>query len=110
MSVAWAERDLYEQFEPKKDSLYFRVGVQGLISFHGRNCRIRKPISDEQRQSLFDDSAFIRISSDCYVNLNRISAIEDDYLCFRDGDDRIPVSRRAQQMIRKRLEEQTLVN
>lgn len=110
MSVAWAEKDLYEQFEPRKDSLYFKVGAHGLISFHGQNCNIRKPITAEQRQSLIDDTAFIRISSDCYVNVNRITAIEDDCLYFKDGDNRIPVTRRVQQLIRKRIEERTPLN
>ena len=108
MSVAM-ERDLYEQFEPKEDSLYFRIGEQGVICFHGNNCHIRKRISGEQRTDLMTDSAFVRVSSDCYVNVKRISMIESDCLYFGEksyGEKRMPISRRIRQELLKRLEEQ----
>jgi DNA-binding LytR/AlgR family response regulator len=107
MNVA-QEQDLYEQFEPKKDTLFFRIGAQDLISFHGRNYHIRKRISPDQRKSLFDDSSFIRVSTDCYVNVNRVTAVEDDCLFFQEktyGLNRMPVSRKMQELIRERIEQ-----
>ena len=107
MSVA-LERDLYEQFEPREDSLYFKIGEGGVICFHGCNCHIRKRMSSEQIASLFNDSAFVQISSDCYVNVKRITEIEEDCLYFSEklhGDKRIPITKRVREQILQRLNE-----
>ncbi|MBN2984544.1 LytTR family transcriptional regulator DNA-binding domain-containing protein [Cohnella algarum] len=100
----------YEVIEPKRDTLYFRVGSHGLISFHGRNYNIKKRMSSEQRNELMRDADFLRVGSDCYVNLNKISTIADDYLYFGDqgaGCKRLPVSKRKQQIIRQLLRERS---
>lgn|SRR5690606_16358788 len=105
MSVA-KERDYYEHFEPREDSLFFRIGEGGVICFHGRNCHIRKRMSGEQRDHLFQDSSFVRISPDCYVNLKGITDVEEHALIFGEknyGDKRIPVSRRVRAEILERL-------
>ncbi len=105
MNVA-QELDLYEQFEPKKDSLFFRIGAPNLISFHGRNYQIKKRITADQMKSLIDDSSFIRVSPDCYVNVNRVTAVENDCLFFQEktyGQNRMPVSRKMQEIIRERI-------
>ncbi len=111
MNVAH-ELDLYEQFEPRKDSLFFRIGgTPDLISFHGRNYRIRKRITADQMKSLIDDSSFIRVSTDCYVNVNRVTAVEDDCLFFQEktyGQNRMPVSRKMQEIIRERIGQRAL--
>jgi|HigsolmetaAR204D_1030405.scaffolds.fasta_scaffold00596_19 DNA-binding LytR/AlgR family response regulator len=100
----------YEVIDPKKDTLYFRVGSHGLISFHGRNYNIKRRMSAEQRLGLMQDPDFVRVSSDCYANLNKISAIVDDYIYFEDqnpGGKRLPVSKRKQQIIRQLLRERS---
>ena len=35
-------KDMYEDFEPNRDTYFFKVGNGGLISFHGRNYNIRR--------------------------------------------------------------------
>ncbi|MBB6635629.1 LytTR family transcriptional regulator DNA-binding domain-containing protein [Cohnella thailandensis] len=100
--------NLYDTFEPQKDSLYFKVGTHGLISFHGRNYNIKKRMSPEQRNGLLRDDTFFRLTSDCYVNVDKISDIAEDCLIFGDrsaGSKKLPVSKRKQQIIKQLLSE-----
>jgi hypothetical protein len=102
MNAALQEKNVYEDFEPRQDTLFFKVGAYGLISFHGRNFNIKKRLSAEERNRLITDtSTFCRVSSDCYVNLIKISVMSDDCLFFGDSSKRISCSKRKQQMIRQ---------
>jgi hypothetical protein len=102
MNVALQEKNVYEDFEPRNDTLFFKVGVHGLISFHGRNYNIKKRMSTEERNRLLSDTTtFFRISSDCYVNMRNISVMGDEYLFFGDTSKRLFCSQRKQQMIRQ---------
>lgn len=104
MNVALQERDVYEDFEPRQDTLFFKVGAHGLISFHGRNYNIKKRLSaDERNRLITDTSNFFRVSSDCYVNLHNISVMGDQHIFFGDTSKRLPCSQRKQQMIRQLL-------
>ncbi|WP_166238996.1 LytTR family transcriptional regulator DNA-binding domain-containing protein [Paenibacillus turpanensis] len=106
MDAAVRIKDVYEDFEPKADSLFFKTGSHGLISFHGNNYNIKKRMSAEQKERLTNDPAFVQISTDCYVNVLKIIAIEDDHLCFgvfKGEAKRIPVSKRKQQIIKQML-------
>jgi hypothetical protein len=101
MNVALQEKNVYEDFEPRNDTLFFKVGAHGLISFHGRNYNIKKRMSAEERNRLISDSStFFRISSDCYVNVTNITVMSEDHLLFGDSSKRISCSKRKQQMIR----------
>lgn len=105
MNVALQEKNVYEDFEPRQDILYFKVGAHGLISFHGRNYNIKKRLSADERTRLLSDSAtFFRISSDCYVNVRNISVMGDHHLFFDDTSKRLPCSYRKQQLIRQLLD------
>jgi hypothetical protein len=75
-------KDIYEDFEPSKDTFFFKVGSGGLISFHGKNYNITKKLSADQKHSLIQDAAFVRISSNCYVNVDKISSLEKDHIRF----------------------------
>ena len=100
MNLTLLDKDIYEQFEQKKDSLFFKIVVGGLTSFHSR----RMPA--EQRSSLVIDNAFIQIAADCYVNVEMITAIENDCLYFGESMEdpkQAPVTRRKQQIIREML-------
>lgn len=102
MNAALQEKNVYEDFEPRHDTLFFKVGTHGLISFHGRNYNIKKRMSAEERTRLISDtSTFFRVSSDCYVNVLNISVMSDDYVFFGDSSKRISCSKRKQQIIRQ---------
>ncbi|MCC3373309.1 LytTR family transcriptional regulator DNA-binding domain-containing protein [Cohnella sp. REN36] len=99
---------LYDSFEPHDEAYFFRVGAYGLVCFHGRNYNIKKRMSAEETTRLTQDAAFMRISSDCYVNVNRVLEIEGDCICFGEGpglNNRLPVSRRKQQLVRQAMNE-----
>ncbi|TFE28566.1 hypothetical protein [Cohnella luojiensis] len=102
MNVALQEKNVYEDFEPRQDTLFFKVGAHGLISFHGRNYNIKKRLSADERNRLITDSAtFFRITSDCYVNVRNISGLGEDHIFFGDTSKRLSCSHRKQQMIRQ---------
>jgi hypothetical protein len=103
MNVALHDKNRYEDFEPKTDTLFFKVGSHDLISFHGRNYNIKKRLSTDEKFRLMSDAAFVRLDSHCYVNAGKISRIEADAICFGDSGKRIPCSKRKQQMIRERI-------
>lgn len=103
VNVALQAKDVYEDFEPRSDSLFFKVGSHGLISFHGRNYNIKKRMSAEERNLLLSDSSFVRVSSDCYVNVEKVSHIENDGLHFEDCSKSVPCSRRAQEAVKPYL-------
>ncbi|WP_255570429.1 LytTR family transcriptional regulator DNA-binding domain-containing protein [Cohnella sp. CFH 77786] len=100
MSGATRDKNVYEDFEPRTDTLFFKVdSSHGLVSFHGRNYNIKKRLSADERNRLMSDAAFFRLDSNCYVNAGKISRMEDDAICFGDTNKRIPCSKRKQQMI-----------
>ncbi|GGG06656.1 LytTR family transcriptional regulator DNA-binding domain-containing protein [Paenibacillus abyssi] len=102
MSVALEAKSVYE-FEVATDILFFKVGSHNLVSFHGRNYHIKKRMSAEQLQKLVAETGFVQVRSDCYVNVGKISSVEDDHLYFgqKNGDCKaIPVTRRKQQLIK----------
>ncbi|WEK55532.1 MAG: hypothetical protein P0Y55_05625 [Candidatus Cohnella colombiensis] len=104
MNVALQQKNVYEDFDPKADTLYFRVGTQGLISFHGRNYNIKKRMSAEERSRIITDhSTFFKVSSDCYVNIRNIASMGNEYIVFGDSSKRVYCSPRKQQMIRELL-------
>ncbi|WP_438445303.1 hypothetical protein [Gorillibacterium sp. sgz5001074] len=82
MLAAPEHRDMYEDFEPCTDTFYFKIGNRGKISFHGPNYHITKQLTPEQRASLIRNAAFVRITSNCYVNVNKISSLEKDHIRF----------------------------
>jgi len=104
VSTALETKNVYENFELETDILFFKIGAHGLVSFHGRNYNIRKRMSTEQLSTLTAHTGYFQIKSDCYVNVSKISSIEDDQLFFgqKSGDAKvIPISRRKQQLIRE---------
>ncbi|MDB4867703.1 MAG: hypothetical protein JWR03_2036 [Cohnella sp.] len=103
MNAALQDKNVYEDFEPITDTLFFKVGSYDLISFHGRNYNIKKRLSTDEKNRLMSDAAFVRVDSNCYVNAGKITRLEDDAICFGDSGKRIPCSKRKQQLIREIL-------
>ncbi|MBU5672033.1 LytTR family transcriptional regulator DNA-binding domain-containing protein [Paenibacillus brevis] len=95
--------DVYEDLEPH-DTYFFKIGVQGLVCFHGRYYSIKKRFSAEQVSKLITDPSFYRISSSCYVNLSKISEIRENEILFRDqihGIKTLQVPRRNLEEIKR---------
>ncbi|GIP21338.1 MULTISPECIES: LytTR family transcriptional regulator DNA-binding domain-containing protein [Paenibacillus] len=106
IQVSTPQRNVYEDFNPKLDAYYFKVGDYGLISFHGRNYTIKKRMSSAEKAKLLSEASFYRLTSNFYVNLDKITHIENQALYFKDkisGDKCIPVSRRTQEQVRRLL-------
>ena len=104
MNVALQERNVYENFELESDILFFKVGVQNLVSFHGRNYNIKKRMSSEQLKQLTDNKNFFAISSSCFINIGKIKSIASGTIYFgADISDakQISVNRRKQSMIQQ---------
>ncbi|GGH16492.1 LytTR family transcriptional regulator DNA-binding domain-containing protein [Paenibacillus segetis] len=107
MNIEYEEHNVYEDLDPH-DTYYFKIGVHGLVCFHGRNYSLKKRLSAEQTSKLTSDSSFYRISTNCYVNLVKVHAIRDNVLLFRDdyhGIKTINVPRRNLEGVKRLLPE-----
>lgn len=107
------DRDIYERFDPFADTLFFRTGARGAICFHGPNFNIRKRLTADERRRLLSSPMFVRVSSNCYINMAKVSDLDNAYVYFDGGGrspgaKRVPVSRRAQQLIRRKLQDQNV--
>lgn len=105
MNVGLEEKNVYEDLNPH-DAYFFKVGGHGLVCFHGRNYSIKKRLSADQTSKLISDSSFYRVSTNCYVNLLKVSSIQDNVLLFRDqihGIKKIHVPRRNLEQIKRLL-------
>lgn len=83
MNVGLEERNVYEDLNPH-DTYFFKIGAHGLVCFHGRNYSIKQRLSAEQTAKLISDASFYRISTNCYINLSKVSDIRDNVVLFRD--------------------------
>ncbi|AJY77504.1 hypothetical protein [Paenibacillus beijingensis] len=100
------DRNVYEDFDVETDILFFKVGSLGLVIFHGSNYNIKKRMSAEEINRLIGSGTFQPAGSDCYVNIGKISAIEEGTVYFGGrGPDhkRLPVSRWRVHSLRTRL-------
>ena len=71
-------------------------GSFGLVSFHGSNYNIKKRLSAHQVTRLCRSGLFYPISSSWYINMTKISEIEDGFIYFGSkGPEakRVPISR-----------------
>ncbi|MFP4974502.1 hypothetical protein ACE6ED_03780 [Paenibacillus sp. CN-4] len=80
-SILLEARNVYEDFEVEKDILFFKVGDHHSVIFHGRNYNIKKRMSAEQLNRLLSNPNYYQVNG-CYVNLTKISSIEDDCIYF----------------------------
>ncbi len=102
------ERDVYERFDPFNDTLFFRTGARGVICFHGPNFNIRKHLTEDERKRLLSSPMFVRISSNCYINIEKVSDMDEAYVYFAGSGKspdakRVAVSGRTRQRIRRKL-------
>lgn len=113
MNLALSERNVYEDFDLESDVLYFKVGIQGLVSFHGRNYNIKKRMTAELITQLIGKSSFYQISSNCYINLGKIKSISGGTIYF--GTDcseskQLTVNRRKQYVIQQLFRQRSADN
>lgn len=100
MNGAKREKDMYEDFEPSADTLFFKVDrSHDLVSFHGRNYNIKKRLTADERKKLIADGTFFRLDANCYVNTKKIRGMETGAIIFDDTTKRIPCPRKKQQKL-----------
>lgn len=104
MNVALQHRNVYEDFNLEQDILFFKIGTQSLVSFHGNNYNIKKRVSSDLLQQHIANPNFFKISSTCYVNVSKIKSIASGTIYF--GTDilqtkRLTINRRKQSMIKQ---------
>ncbi|WP_243643995.1 LytTR family transcriptional regulator DNA-binding domain-containing protein [Paenibacillus pinisoli] len=104
MNVALKERNVYEEFDVESDVLYFKLGMQGLVSFHGRNYNRKKRITAEELKNLISKQNFLQISSSCYINTAKVTSVGSGTVYFGpeySDAKQLPVNRRKQQEIQQ---------
>ncbi|MRN52430.1 hypothetical protein [Paenibacillus monticola] len=105
-SILLEAKNVYEDFEVETDILFFKVGDHDLVIFHGRNYNIKKRMTAEQLNRLLLSSSYYHVYGGCYVNLNKISSIEEDCVYFGEKGlyaKNVRVPRRKQESIRHLL-------
>ena len=110
MSYAPGSRNVYEDFEVKTDILFFKTGTHGLISFHGRNYNIKKRMTAEQITALLSGKQFFNVGGNCYVNVDKVSSIEQGIVYFGEkapSAKMLRIPKRKQELLKKRIEENT---
>ncbi|WP_150268485.1 hypothetical protein [Paenibacillus tepidiphilus] len=108
MSSLLETRNVYEDFEVETDILFFKVGDHDLVIFHGRNYNIKKRMTAEQLNRLLSNANYYHVYGGCYVNLNKISSIEDDCIYFGEKGHyakNVRIPRRKQDNIRHLLQQ-----
>jgi hypothetical protein len=109
MNVALEERNVYENFDSESDVLYFKIGSQGLVSFHGRNYNRKKKMTAEEIQKLTSSRNYYPVSSNCYINISKVKTISDGTIYFgsaHSDSKQLPVNRRKQFEIGKLIMQQ----
>jgi|GEM_PF-476738 len=104
MNIAMPVRNVYEDFDLQTDILFFKLGNQGLVSFHGKNYNRKKRMSAAEVEQLVHQKGFYRISSNCYINIAQIKSITSGTISF--GSDcaeskQVNVNRRKQYVIQQ---------
>ncbi|MDT3425607.1 DNA-binding LytR/AlgR family response regulator [Paenibacillus forsythiae] len=105
-SILLEAGNVYEDFEVETNVLFFKVGNHDLVIFHGRNYNIKKRMSAEQLGRLLKSPSYFHVQGEVYVNLNKISSIEDDFIYFGEKGayaKRVHIPRRKQEAIRQLL-------
>ncbi|MCD1258322.1 LytTR family transcriptional regulator DNA-binding domain-containing protein [Paenibacillus athensensis] len=93
MNVAIDFQNTYQDFVLEKDIYYFRIGERGLVSFHGKNYHTKKRMSTDQIAKLTAENAFFKVNTDCYANIQKVSAVHDGIVQFEvEGGDSKSVS------------------
>ena len=109
MNAALEPRNMYEDFVLEEDILYYRIGRHGLVSFHGKNFNVRRRLSTEQLQKITADNNFYKVNADCYVNIMKVTTIQDSRVYFEStGMDAkcIPIDRLKHHRLKELLHKQ----
>jgi hypothetical protein len=98
-------RNLYD-FEVERDILFFKVNKQGLVSFHGVNYNLKKPMTREQLTKLTKEGTFAEVASNCYVNLLKVLSMNEDSVCLgadSTGAKHLPLTKRQLHGLKSRI-------
>lgn len=82
MARASEFRNVYEDFVVETDILFFKTGSHGLVSFHGRNYNIKKRMTADNISSLLNGKQFYHVGGNCYVNVDKVTAVEQGIVYF----------------------------
>jgi len=82
LSVALNERTMCEDFDLKQEILFYKIGAEGLVSFHGKNFSRKVQLSQPELKQLTRTQGYFAISSNCYINVSRIKSIGSGAISF----------------------------
>lgn len=102
MNVALNDQNVYESFDLESKVFYFKIGTQGLVSFHGRNYNRKKRMTADQMKELTGNNNYYQINSSCFINIAKIKSIADGTIYFGSeysDSKQISVNRRKQHVI-----------
>lgn len=99
LSVALNERTVCNDFDLEKEILFFKIGSEGLVSFHGNHFSRKVQVSFVDQKQLAKTKGYFPISSNCFVNAAKVKAIISGSIYF-GGDftssKMLPISKRVE--------------
>lgn len=100
---AFNERRYFTDFDLDKEILFFKMGSDGLVSFHGYTFNRKLQLSNAELNDLLSRKAFFPINATCYINLNKIKAIVSGMVYFGgeySDSKMIPISKRTEMKLK----------
>lgn len=97
------ERLYCTDFDLDKEILFFKIGSDGLVSFHGYTFNRKLQLSNEELVDLLEREAYFPISTTCYINLHKIKAIVSGMVYFggKYSDSKmIPINKRTEMKLK----------
>lgn len=103
LNKALNERKYFTDFDLDKEILFFKIGIDGLVSFHGYTFNRKLQLSHTELKELRHRNAYFPISSSCYINVQKIKAIVSGMVYF-GGEystaKMIPISKRTEMKLK----------
>ena len=103
LNKALNERRNFTDFDLDKEILFFKVGSDGLVSFHGYTFNRKLQLSNTELKELRHRVAYYPISSNCYINVHKIKAIVSGMVYFGgeySDAKMIPISKRTEMKLK----------
>jgi len=98
------ERRYFTDFELEKEILFFKMGSDGLVSFHGHKFNRKLQLSNAELTDLLQREVFYPISSNCYINLHKIKAVVSGMVYFGgeySDSKMIPINKRTEMKLKQ---------
>lgn len=97
------ERRYFTDFDLDREILFFKMGSDGLVSFHGYKFNRKLQLSHAELHDLLQHEGYFPISATCFINLHKIKAVVSGMVYFGgeySDSKMIPISKRTEMKLK----------